>query len=284
MNEQIEKWDLEIKPKSSLFSIDINELIQHRDLIMMFVKRDFSTVYKQTILGPLWFFIQPIFTTVMFTIVFARIANIGTDDIPPLLFYLSGITIWNYFSDCLINTSDTFVKNANIFGKVYFPRLIVPISVVISNLMKFGVQMILFLMAYFYYIIFTKTPVHPNSTLLLLPVLIFIMGVFGLGLGMIVSALTTKYRDLKFLITFGVQLLMYAVPIIYPLSYVSPKKRWIMELNPMTSVIETFKYSFIGKGTFSINALAISFIASIIILLLGTLIFNKVEKRFMDTV
>jgi len=284
MSEQVEKWDLEIKPTGSLFHINFKELIHHRDLIIMFVKRDFSTVYKQTILGPLWFFIQPILTTVMFVIVFGRLANISTDEIPQPLFYLSGITIWNYFSDCLINTSDTFIKNANIFGKVYFPRLIVPISVVVSNLMKFGVQMLLFLLVYFYYIIFTNKPIHPNATLLLLPVLVFIMGIFGLGLGMIITALTTKYRDLRFLITFGVQLLMYAVPIIYPLSVVSPKKRWIMELNPITSVIEAFKYSFIGKGSFTMNGLAISFTVSIVILIFGTVIFNKVEKRFMDTV
>jgi lipopolysaccharide transport system permease protein len=283
MSEHLEKWDLVIKPKSSLFKINTKELFHHWDLIIMFVKRDFSTIYKQTILGPLWFFIQPILTTIMFTIVFGRIANIKTDGVPQVLFYLSGITIWNYFSDCLLNTSDTFVKNANIFGKVYFPRLVIPISVVISNLLKFGVQMTLFLIVYFYFIAIGES-IHPNVTLVLVPLLIANMGILGLGLGMIISAMTTKYRDLKFLVTFGVQLLMYAVPIIYPLSAISAGKRWIMELNPMTSIIEAFKYSFIGKGSFSPGALLVSFTTSLIILLFGVIVFNKVEKRFMDTV
>ncbi|MBA3827756.1 MAG: ABC transporter permease [Taibaiella sp.] len=278
-----EHWDLIIKPKSLILEFKVKELWMNRDLVLMFVKRDFSTVYKQTILGPLWFFIQPILTTLMFTVVFGNIAKIPTDGIPRTLFYLSGITLWNYFSDCLISTSDTFIKNANIFGKVYFPRLVVPISVVISNLLKFGVQMILFLVVYMYYA-WSGFNIHPNSTLLLLPVLIIIMGILGLGLGMIISALTTKYRDLRFLITFGVQLLMYATPIIYPLSTISPKRRWIMELNPMTAIIETFKYSFLGKGSYLPEALVKSCIVSIVFLLAGILIFNKVEKKFMDNV
>ena len=283
MSEQIEKWDLEIHPKNSLFEIDLSEMWHHRDLVLMFVKRDFSTVYKQTILGPLWFFIQPILTTLMYTVVFGSIAKLPTDGIPQVLFYLSGVTIWNYFSDCLISTSDTFIKNSNIFGKVYFPRLVVPISVVISNLMKLGVQMSLFLVVYFYYL-FASDKVHPNTILLLLPVLIVIMGVMGLGSGLIISALTTKYRDLRFLITFGVQLLMYATPVIYPLSSITSQKRWIMELNPMTAVIETFKYGFLGKGTFSVMSLVISAVVSILLLLIGVFIFNKVEKKFMDIV
>jgi len=283
MSEQIEKWDLEIHPKNSLLKLNLSEMWHHRDLVLMFVKRDFSTVYKQTILGPLWFFIQPILTTLMFSVVFGSIAKLPTDGIPQVLFYLSGITIWNYFSDCLISTSDTFIKNSNIFGKVYFPRLVVPISVVISNLMKLGVQMSLFLVVYFYYLI-TSDKIHPNSILFLFPLLIVVMGIMGLGSGLIISALTTKYRDLRFLITFGVQLLMYATPVIYPLSSITSQKRWIMELNPMTAVIETFKYGFLGKGTFSVMSLVISAVVSILLLLIGVFIFNKVEKKFMDIV
>lgn len=278
-----EHWDLEIKPKSKVFNIDISELWHHRDLVLMFVKRDFSTVYKQTILGPLWFFIQPILTTITFTIIFGNIAKIPTDGIPPILFYLSGITLWNYFSDCLTATSDTFIKNANIFGKVYFPRLVIPISIVISNLMKFGVQLFLFLIVYAYYII-SGSPLHPNWALLLLPLLVLNMGFIGLGAGMIVSAMTTKYRDLRFVITFGIQLLMYATPIIYPLSSIPEQYRWAVELNPMAAIIETFKYSFIGIGSFSIASLMQSMLLSIIILFIGTLTFNKVEKTFMDNV
>lgn len=278
-----EQWDLEIKPKSKLFNINLSELWHHRDLVFMFVKRDFSTVYKQTILGPLWFFIQPILTTLTYTIIFGKIAKISTDSIPPVLFYLSGITLWNYFSDCLTSTSDTFIKNANIFGKVYFPRLVIPISVVISNLMKFAVQLFLFLIVFAYYAI-SGASLHPNWTLILLPLLVINMGFIGLGAGMIISAMTTKYRDLRFVITFGIQLLMYATPIIYPLSSIPEKYRWAVQLNPMTAIIETFKYSFIGTGTFSIVGLLQSIIVSVIILLIGTLTFNKVEKTFMDNV
>lgn len=282
-NSSSEHWDLEIKPKSKLFTLDLVELWHHKDLVFMFVKRDFATVYKQTILGPLWFFIQPILTTLTFTIIFGNIAKIPTDGIPSILFYLSGITLWNYFADCLTATSDTFIKNASIFGKVYFPRLVVPISVVISNLMKFAVQFLLFLLVYTYYY-FTRADIHPNTALFLLPLLLLNMAFIGLGTGMVISAMTTKYRDLRFLIAFGVQLLMYATPIIYPLSSIPDKYKWIVELNPMSSVIETFKYSFIGVGTYSVPALLKSFSISLIILLLGIFTFNKVEKTFMDSV
>lgn len=280
---QQEVWDYEIKPKSSLFELNLRDVWHHRDLILMFVKRDFTSVYKQTVLGPLWFFIQPLLTTITFTIVFGRIAKIPTDGIPPTLFYLAGITIWNYFSDCLQGTSDTFIKNASIFGKVYFPRLTTPISIVISNLFKFGVQLMLFLSFYLYYSI-KGAPIHPNITLGLLPLLIVDMALIGLGAGMIISALTTKYRDLRFLVTFGVQLMMYATTVIYPLSAISLKYRWLVELNPMTSIIETFKYGFLGAGTFSLQSLIISCIVSTVIFLLGVLTFNKVEKTFMDSV
>lgn len=276
-------WDIEIKPKSKFLSLELSELWSHRDLVRMFVKRDFSSVYKQSILGPLWFFIQPIFTTIIFTVVFGNIAKISTDGIPKILFYLSGITLWNYFSDCLLGTSDTFIKNAAIFGKVYFPRLAVPISIVISNLMKFGVQLLLFLLVYFYYM-YQGAALQPNWVLLLSPLLIINMAVLGLGAGMIISAMTTKYRDLRFLVTFGVQLLMYATPVIYPLSSIGPKYKWIMELNPMTAIIETFKYGFIGSGSFSVAALLQSCIVSIILFIAGSLIFNRVEKTFMDNI
>lgn len=276
-------WDIEIKPKTKVLSLNFSELWHYRDLIRMFVKRDFSTVYKQTILGPVWFFIQPILTTIMFTVVFGNIANISTDGTPKILFYLAGITLWNYFSDCLVTTSDTFIKNAHIFGKVYFPRLAVPLSVVISNLMKFGVQLLLFVVVYIYYLS-TNAAIAPNWTLLLLPLLILDMAILGLGAGMIISALTTKYRDLRFLVAFGIQLLMYATPVIYPLSSIGPKYKWIMELNPMTPIIETFKYGFIGAGTFSWFALLQSFIVSVVLFVVGTLIFNRVEKTFMDNV
>jgi lipopolysaccharide transport system permease protein len=284
MNElSQEKWDYEIKPKSRLFELNLHDVWHHRDLILMFVKRDFTSVYKQTLLGPLWFFIQPLLTTIIFTIVFGRIAKIPTDGIPPTLFYLAGITIWNYFSDCLQGTSDTFIKNAAIFGKVYFPRLTTPISIVISNLFKFGVQMVLFLSFYFYYIS-KSAPIHANTALFLLPLLVLDMALIGLGAGMIISALTTKYRDLRFLVAFGVQLLMYATTVIYPLSAIPLKYRWLVELNPMTSIIETFKYGFLGAGTFSASSLVLSGAVSVVIFLLGVLTFNKVEKTFMDTV
>lgn len=276
-------WDIEIKPKTKVLSLNFSELWHYRDLIRMFVKRDFSTVYKQTILGPIWFFIQPILTTIMFTVVFGNIANISTDGTPKILFYLAGITLWNYFSDCLVTTSDTFIKNAHIFGKVYFPRLAVPLSVVISNLMKFGVQLLLFIVVYIYYLS-TNAAIASNWTLLLLPLLILDMAILGLGAGMIISALTTKYRDLRFLVAFGIQLLMYATPVIYPLSSIGPKYKWIMELNPMTPIIETFKFGFIGAGTFSWSALLQSFIVSVVLFVVGTLIFNRVEKTFMDNV
>lgn len=276
-------WDIEIKPKTKVLSLNFSELWHYRDLIRMFVKRDFSTVYKQTILGPIWFFIQPILTTIMFTVVFGNIANISTDGTPKILFYLAGITLWNYFSDCLVTTSDTFIKNAHIFGKVYFPRLAVPLSVVISNLMKFGVQLLLFIVVYVYYLS-TNAAIAPNWTLLLLPLLILDMAILGLGAGMIISALTTKYRDLRFLVAFGIQLLMYATPVIYPLSSIGPKYKWIMELNPMTPIIETFKFGFIGAGIFSWVALLQSFIVSVVLFVIGTLIFNRVEKTFMDNV
>lgn len=281
--ENEENWSLVIKPQSKLFNFHFKDLWTYRDLVIMFVRRDFFALYKQTILGPLWFFVQPILTTIMFTVVFGNIANIGTDGVPRILFYLAGLTIWNYFAECVTATSETFVKNSNIFGKVYFPRLVMPVSVVISNLMKFGVQLFLFLAVYVYFLL-TSDSVHPNSAIFLFPLLVVNMGMLGLGTGMTISALTTKYRDLRFLVTFGVQLLMYGSAIIYPLSEVPEQYRWIVELNPIVPIVEAFKYGFLGKGTISMVSLVQSFSISIIIFLLGVLIFNKVEKTFMDTV
>jgi lipopolysaccharide transport system permease protein len=281
--EHAEHWNHEIKPSRSIFELHLEDVWKYRDLLIMFVKRDFVSVYKQTILGPLWFFIQPILTTLMFTFVFGRIANISTGGLPPTLFYLAGLTIWNYFSDSLTQTSDTFIKNAAVFGKVYFPRLIVPLSVVISGLLKFAIQLLLFAVVYFYY--YTKgTPLQINAYILLLPLLIIIMAGYGLGLGMIISSLTTKYRDLRFLITFGIQLLMYATPIIIPLSEVPAKYKPYLEANPLTPVVESFKYALLGHGEFTVGSLAYSFGMMMVFLLGGIMIFNKVERSFMDTV
>jgi lipopolysaccharide transport system permease protein len=249
----------------------------------MFVKRDFVSQYKQTILGPLWFIIQPVLTTVTFMVIFGGIAKISTDGQPQVLFYMSGIMLWSYFSSCLTKTADTFTANSNIFGKVYFPRLTVPISNVISTLVTLGIQLLIFLAIYVYYI-FTSNALHPNFYILLFPYLILLMAVQGLGFGIIISSLTTKYRDLKFLITFGVQLLMYATPVAYPLSVLSEKyKIWII-WNPMTAIIETFRFGALGTGTFRWEYLIYSSFVSFFVLLIGTLIFNKVEKTFMDTV
>ena len=256
----------------------------YKDLLFLFVKRDFISVYKQTILGPIWFFIQPVFTTIIFTVIFGKFAGLSTEGTPQILFYLSGITCWNYFAECLTKTSTTFVDNQNIFGKVYFPRLISPLSIVLSNLLKFGVQFSLFLMVYFYYLFKEDTVLNPNLLILMFPFLIILMGLLGLGLGMIISSLTTKYRDLRFLIQFGIQLWMYVTPIIYPLSSLNGKLKTVAILNPMTSIIETFKYSFVGNGSFSWAYLTYTSVITIFILFAGILIFNKTEQNFMDSI
>jgi lipopolysaccharide transport system permease protein len=276
-------WDLIIKPQNKWYKIRFREIFKFKDLMFLFVKRDFIALYKQTILGPIWFFIQPIITSITFTIIFGNLAKISTDGVPQILFYLCGITLWNYFSETLTKTADTFSSNANIFGKVYFPRLIVPLSVVISNLLKFGVQFLLFIILWIFY--YCKTDIiNPSFYILLTPFLILLMGIMGLSFGIIITSLTTKYRDLKFLIVFGVQLLMYASPIVYPLSIVPEKYKWIILANPTTSIIETFKYSFLGTGIFSWVNLIYSLIFTIILFLIGLFIFHKVEKSFMDTV
>lgn len=278
-----ERWDLVIKPSTSLLELKINSIFSYFDLLVLFVKRDITVVYKQTILGPLWFFIQPVFTTIVFTFVFGKIANISTDGIPQPLFYMSGIVIWNFFADCFNKTSNTFTQNAGIFGKVYFPRLISPISVVISNLLKFFIQFILFIIIYLFYS-FKANSFNISITIILFPILIMIMGLLGLGLGIIFSSLTTKYKDLTFLIQFGVQLLMYATPIIYTLNSISARYKVFILLNPISSVVEIFRYIFFGRGEFNIVWLAYSLFLTLIILFIGIIIFNKTEKTFMDTV
>jgi len=278
-----EDWDIIIKPQTGILEINLIELWRYRDLLMMFVKRDIVTFYKQTILGPLWFFIQPLFTTIMFMIVFGGLAGISTNGLPQGLFYMAGILCWNYFSDCLNRTSTTFKENQQIFGKVYFPRVVVPLSIIVSNLIRFGIQFILFIAFYIYYLT-QGISIHPNSGILLFPILILIIAGLALGFGMIITALTTKYKDLTFLVQFGVQLWMYATPIIYPLSATPEKYRWLIVANPMTAVVETFKYGFLNQQPFEINHLLYSLGFMIVILSIGVLFFNKVEKGFMDTI
>lgn len=280
-----EKWTTEIRPKSSLLSIDFKELWQYRDLYRMFVKRDIVTWYKQTILGPLWFFVQPIMTTVMFMVVFGGIAKISTDGLPQPLFYLAGICLWTYFSECLNQTSKTFIDNANVFGKVYFPRLVVPMATVTSNLIRLAIQMGLFLVVFVYYMIFTDAPVHPNLYMLLTPVLIMLLAGLSLGFGILFSSLTTKYRDLTFLLSFIVQLWMYATPVIYPMSTITdPRLKMLMQANPLSSIMETFKFGMLGVGEFSWAALGYSATFAAILLATGIIVFNRIQKTFMDTV
>lgn len=283
MRNETEEWDLIIQPKNRWYDLRLKEIWDYRDLLFLFVKRDFISVYKQTILGPIWLFIQPILTTLIFVVIFTNVAKIGTDNIPPVLFYLSGITLWTYFADCLTKTSTTFKSNASIFGKVYFPRLIIPLSILISNLIKLGIQFLLFLVMWVYFMVTTDL-IHPTIYLLLLPVLIIIIAGLGLGFGILISALTTRYRDLIFLVGFGVQLMMYASAVVYPLSGVPERYKKLLLLNPVTSIIETFRYSFTGTGFFSWEYLLYSFAFMAGLLSIGVVIFNKVEKSFMDTV
>ena len=279
-----ESWDIIVKPTSKWYHLRLKEIVRYKDLLFLFVRRDFVSLYKQTILGPVWFFIQPIITSITFTIIFGNLAHISTDGMPQILFYMCGITIWNYFSDTLTKTSDTFGANSAIFGKVYFPRMIVPLSVVVSNLLKLGVQFFLFISVWLFFLGKGNTVIHPNATLLLIPFLIILIGFLGLSFGIIISSMTTKYRDLKFLITFGVQLLMYASPVVYPLSIVPEKYKWIILSNPVTSIIETFKYAFLGVGEFNWSHLFYSVSITIVLFFIGLVTFHKVEKSFMDTV
>lgn len=276
-------WTEIIVPQTGLFDLRLKDVWRYRDLLIMFVRRDFVATYKQTILGPIWFFLQPLLTTLTYILIFGRIAKISTDDVPMTLFYMAGITLWNYFSECLNKTATIFKDNANIFGKVYFPRLVMPLSIIMSNLIKLGIQIFLFLIFWAYFLI-KKDHVYPNWYILLTPYLILLLAGIGLGLGMIISAMTTKYRDLVFLVTFGVQLLMYATPIIYPMSAISSKYAWMIKINPLSSIIEAFRYGFTGSGSFNWIQLGYSSLFTVIILFLGAIVFNRVEKSFMDTV
>lgn len=272
-----------LRPRSGWFDISLKELWNYRDLIWLFVRRDFVAIYKQTILGPLWFLLQPLFTTLVFTIVFGKIAKISTDNVPPLLFYMTGVVAWGYFSGCLTKTSDTFVANAGLFGKVYFPRLVVPVSSVISNIITFLIQFAL-LLGFILYFYLNGALVSPNYWVLVTPLLIIYMAALGLGVGILISSLTTKYRDLAFAVGFGVQLWMYATPVVYPLSQVPEKWHWIMMLNPMTAVVETFRYAFLGVGTVDPAIWGSGISVVFITLVLGIFFFGRIEKTFMDTV
>jgi len=282
--ETVESWTQVIKPSYSLFELHLNDLWKYRDLVMLFVKRDFVAAYKQTILGPLWHFIQPIFTTAMFLLIFSKIAKIPTDGLRPVLFYMSGITLWNYFSSCLTGTSSTFTSNAGIFGKVYFPRLVSPVSTVISNIMRFGIQFILLVFVMLLYTIIKGDDFYFGwSWLLIIPLLVIMAGL-GLGLGIIISSVTTKYRDMAVLIGFGVQLLMYVTPVVYPLSFVADKSyRWLIMINPITYLIEAFRFALFHQGVVSYY-LIYSVLFTLFSLFIGLLMFNKVERSFMDTV
>ena len=278
-----ENWTSILKPKSKWFELNLRELLHYKDLILLFVRRDFVAYYKQTILGPLWFLIQPLFTTIVFTVIFGKIANIPTDGLPKILFYLSGLVCWNYFADCLNKTSNTFVNNAGIFGKVYFPRLVIPLSVVLTNLITFCIQFLLFIVFLVYF--YSKgVTVHFGYSIFLMPLLLLQMAMLGLGMGIIVSSMTTKYRDLNFAVGFGVQLWMYATPIVYPLSSVPEKLRWIYFFNPMSSIIENFRHAFLGVGSINAEQYFFSFGMTVLILMIGIVLFSRVEKNFMDTV
>ncbi len=272
-----------INSKQSVFSLNLHEVWEYRDLLLMLMKRDFITFYKQTILGPLWFIVQPLLTTLIYVVLFGNIAKLSTDGMPQVLFYLSGITIWNYFSESLTKTSTVFTSNAGMFGKVYFPRLIMPLSIVASALMKFAVQFGIFIVVLLYYVTFTDT-VHPNWWILLTPVLILLMAMFALGMGMIFSSMTTKYKDLTFLLAFGTQLFMYVTPVVYPISALPEKFKFLAYFNPLSSIFECFRYAYLGAGSFDLMSLMISAVVIMILLVVGTVIFNKVEKSFMDTV
>lgn len=276
-------WTRVIRSRSGWFDVDVPELWQYRDLIFLFVRRDFVAFYKQTVLGPFWFILQPLLSTVVFTIIFSYIAHIPTDGLPPFLFYMAGTVAWTYFANCMTQTSNTFITNAAIFGKVYFPRLVVPVSIVISNLLTFAIQFMLFLtfLGYFY---LNGSSIHPNMWILLVPFLLVQMAALGLGTGVLISSMTTKYRDLTLALAFGVQLWMYATPVVYPLSQIPAKWQWLFSLNPMAAIVETFRYAFLGSGAIQPWMLGISIGMTILILFMGIVMFSHVEKTFMDTI
>lgn len=279
-------WLYTISSKRKLIDFNFKEIWRYRDLLILFVKRDVVTVYKQTVLGPLWYLIQPLFTALTFTLIFNKVANIETGAVPPFLFNLAGISIWNYFNTCLTGTSDTFKANSAIFGKVYFPRIIVPLSIIISNLMKFGIQLLIFIAFYIYYY-FNGAEIHLTGSILFFPIIVLLMGLLGLGIGMIISSMVTKYRDLKFLVGFGVQLLMYVSAVMYPLALMRdklPQIAWVVEFNPLAYIIETARYMLLSSGTFSWFGILYTVIVTLVILMLGIVIFNRTEKTFIDTV
>jgi lipopolysaccharide transport system permease protein len=282
-NEKESGWDIIIEGSTSLFDLKFKDIWSYRDLLVMFVKRDFVSFYKQTILGPIWFFVQPLFTTIIYTFVFGRLASLSTDDLPQPVFYLAGITAWNYFADCLTKTSTVFKDNLQIFGKVYFPRIILPLSIVVSNLVRFIVQMLLLLAMMSYYYL-NGTIFIITWSLLMIPVLVLMMAILGLGLGLFITAMTTKYRDLAFLVTFGVPLLMYTTTIIFPLASLPAKYKHLVELNPMTGIIEAFRYCLLGKGEFSGWSLGYSAIVTLVVFAIGIIVFNKTEKNFVDSI
>lgn len=280
-----QKWLFVITPKTKLIDLNLKEVWQYRDLLMLFVKRDVITLYKQTILGPLWYLIQPLFTSVIFTLVFNNVAGIQTGVIPPFLFNLAGITTWNYFKECLTATSDTFKKNEQIFGKVYFPRIIMPMSIVLSNLLKFGIQLLILIAFYLYYALYAGAAIKPSEYLFLFPVLVLCMGMLGLGLGMIISSMVTKYRDLTFLVSFGIQLLMYISLVVIPLSLFQEKGvEWLVMYNPMAYIIEMARFLLLNEGNISQFGILYTIVSSILALLFGIVIFNKTEKTFIDTI
>jgi lipopolysaccharide transport system permease protein len=276
-------WTMIIEPQRGWLDLRLRDLWNARDLIQLFVWRDFVSVYKQTVLGPLWYLIQPLLTTLVFTVIFGRIASLPTDDLPPFLFYLSGTVIWGYFAECLNKTSQTFITNAHLFGKVYFPRLAVPVSILISNLIAFTIQFALFLGFVIFYMA-TGAQVQPNAWVLLTPLLLLILAGLGLGFGIIVSSLTTRYRDLRFLVAFGVQLWMYATPVIYPVSAIPERFQPLILANPLTPVVEAFRYAYLGAGTVNGPMLAYSAAVTLVVLFTGILLFNRIEATFMDTV
>src|SRR6478672_4022675 len=279
-----EEWDLIIQPKTGWLDLHLADLWRYRDLTILFVWRDFVAQYKQTILGPLWHILQPLITTLVFTIIFGKMAKLSTDDLPPLLFYMAGVTCWSYFADCVNRTSATFISNAGIFGKVYFPRLSVPVSIVISGVIRFAIQFALFL-AFLIFYWMQDAGVHPNADIALTPLLLLLMAGLSLGGGIIVSALTTRYRDFQQLVGFGIQLMMYATPVVYPLSMIGGGSfRWLILANPMTPIVETFRYAYLGSGTFDGMYLCYSAGFTLAVLLVGIVLFNHVERTFMDTV
>jgi len=280
---QTEYWDLIIEPRRRLLDLRIGELWKYRDLVMLFVRRDFVAAYKQTILGPLWYLIQPLLTTITFTVIFGQIASLPTDGLPQFLFYMSGTVLWSYFADCLTKTSNTFVSNSHLFGKVYFPRLTVPVSILISNLITFAMQFVFFLLFVGYFAL-QGAEIRPNLWIFAFPLLLLIMAGLGLGLGILISAMTTKYRDLRFLVGFGVSLLMYATPVIYPASSIPERFQMLIKANPMTPIVETFRYAFLGAGSVHPLDLLYSFGFMVIVVIIGTVVFNRVESTFMDTV